>query len=120
MVPTEPDPEFEAVQRRHNKVLRISLSATCVDQGQVLVIRMTGPAGSNGSGVVTFADGSSHESTYFFTLDQQGRHDWRLPIPPTVPDGPANVGAGSVQDPNDQDTWGTADARFTVRGPNGC
>jgi len=114
MVPTEPDPDLEAARRRHNKVLRLRVSAACVHPGDMQIVSVYGPKRAHVSLGMAFSDDGSHNLTQIAQLDDAGRFDWQVVIPHTVPQGNASVGAAGSGPSGDPDERGTADASFTV------
>lgn len=112
MISSEPDPAMEEAQRRHNKVLRVRVSPACAHPGGVLVATFRGPPGATVAMTAAFADGKSHGVKGFGVLDAGGAYDWRIVVPPDVPNGPGRVAGASAA--TEDAPGGTADGPFRI------
>lgn len=116
--PIEPVPAENS--RRNNGAVTIELSATCVTRGQVLTITFQAPPQAGMGMVIGFSDNRPHGAMHTGESDDSGRFVWRVPIAPTVPNGPAKVTVTSTGPDWSQEGGGSADAEFQVAGPEGC
>lgn len=104
--------------RHNNGVVRVTLSATCVAPGDLLIVTLSAPPKAGLGMVIGYADNQPHGAMNTGESDSTGAYVWRVPVAPTVPDGQARVLVTSTG-ANWKGEGGTADAVFMVA-RSGC
>lgn len=114
-----PEPTYDHERRHNTGMVTITLSAACVEPGDVLVVTTQGPAKATVSAVIAFPDMDPHGAMIVAESDEAGRYVWNVPIEPTVPPGEAKVLVSS-SGPNGSSEGGSAEKTFQVAHGGGC
>lgn len=109
-----PSPSPVYGPKHNNGVVRIELSATCVKPGDILVVTFRTPPKAGLGMVIGYSDNQAHGAMLTGDSDANGVYVWRVPIDPTVPDGPAKVLVTSTGPNWEREGGGSADKTFKV------
>lgn len=107
-------PAAEYGPQHNNGIVRIELSATCVQPGDLLVVTFRTPPKAGLGMIIGYSDNQPHGAMLTGQSDASGVYVWRVPVAPSVPDGEATVLVTSSGANFKQEGGGSADKKFRV------